>query len=279
MHAVCAGAACREFGIHGDAHLRRVADTHVGHAGGVGLMFARRLLCLRVCRAAANNSRSGCGHRRHRTGGAGVSLRVVGQDGKSFINVLEVMPIHAQGVRFTILTIKAICVPSVSPSMATIRAGVAGCSRMWCGRRSMTGKRMSAHCRGKLAVGSGSNLLNMLLVQPSRCRHGTCIHTPSIFGKTARKPCATKSPCGQDHVPLAVLVMMVLALRLPSIRDARAGSAPNLCRHHAWARILFPQPLVRPSRLLNDWRRCSVPFCDADFPRMAVVMMWWQERR
>ena len=82
--------------------------------------------------------------------------------------------------------------------------------------------------------------------------------------------------------PLAVLVMMVLALPFAHFQSAAGGRRrEDLRRHHARPRVPLPEPAVlaprAAERLARRSRSAIMP--TLIFLTLAVGMMWWQERR
>ncbi|MGH9600742.1 MAG: LptF/LptG family permease, partial [Terriglobales bacterium] len=81
--------------------------------------------------------------------------------------------------------------------------------------------------------------------------------------------------------PLAVVVMMVLALPFAHIQSRQAGVGAKIFAGIMLGLLFFfVNRLFAHLGLLNDWP----PFAAASLPTaiflsIAIAMMWWQERR
>jgi lipopolysaccharide export system permease protein len=81
--------------------------------------------------------------------------------------------------------------------------------------------------------------------------------------------------------PLAVLVMVVLALPFAHVQSRQAGVGAKIFAGIMLGLVFyFLNRLFAHLGLLNDWP----PFAAAGLPiaiflSLAMVMMWWQERR
>jgi len=172
---------------------------------------------------------------------------------------------------FTILTIK----PFASISFAKhgdYQGGRRWCSRMWCGRRSMTGKRMSAPLQRKLAVGSGSQPAQHLLVQPEQMSAWNLHSYASIFGKRQKALRYEIALWTKDHVP---------ARRSgddgAGVAVCRLSETPGRVGAKIFAGIMlglafyFLNRLFAHLGLLNDWP----PVLSAVLPTLIFLAWRW----
>ena len=254
--------------------------------GGVGLMFAatafvfgefiappaeqfaQRLRSQAVTGLVAQEFRSG----------------LWGKDGKSFINVLEVMPdATLRGVRIYDFDDQ-----SHLRSISFAKHGDYQGGRRWVlkdvVRTTFEDRKTNVSTIAEESWQSvlDPNLLNMLLVQPEQMSawnlRSYAQHLRENRQKALRYEIALWT---KIMYPLAVLVMMVLALPFAVYQRRQGGVGAKI-----FAGIMlglafyFLNRLFAHLGLLNDWP----PVLSAVLPTliflgMAVGMMWWQERR
>jgi len=206
------------------------------------------------------------------------------KDGKSFINVLEVMPdATLKGVRIYDFDDQ-----SHLRSISFAKHGDYQGGRRWVlkdvVRTTFDDRKTNVSTIAEESWQSvlDPNLLNMLLVQPEQMSawnlHSYAQHLRENRQKALRYEIALWT---KIMYPLAVLVMMVLALPFAVYQRRQGGVGAKI-----FAGIMlglafyFLNRLFAHLGLLNDWP----PVLSAVLPTliflgMAVVMMWWQERR
>jgi len=206
------------------------------------------------------------------------------KDGKSFINVLEVMPdTTLKGVRIYDFDDQ-----SHLRSISFAKHGDYQGGRRWVlkdvVRTTFDDRKTNVSTIAEESWQSvlDPNLLNMLLVQPEQMSawnlHSYAQHLRENRQKALRYEIALWT---KIMYPLAVLVMMVLALPFAVYQRRQGGVGAKI-----FAGIMlglafyFLNRLFAHLGLLNDWP----PVLSAVLPTliflgMAVVMMWWQERR
>lgn len=206
------------------------------------------------------------------------------KDGKSFINVLEVMPdTTLKGVRIYDFDDQ-----SHLRSISFAKHGDYQGGRRWVlkdvVRTTFEDRKTNISTIAEESWQSvlDPNLLNMLLVQPEQMSawnlHSYAQHLRENRQKALRYEIALWT---KIMYPLAVLVMMVLALPFAVYQRRQGGVGAKI-----FAGIMlglafyFLNRLFAHLGLLNDWP----PVLSAVLPTliflgMAVGMMWWQERR
>lgn len=206
------------------------------------------------------------------------------KDGKSFINVLEVMPdATLKGVRIYDFDDQ-----SHLRSISFAKHGDYQGGRRWVlkdvVRTTFEDRKTNVSTIAEESWQSvlDPNLLNMLLVQPEQMSawnlHSYAQHLRENRQKALRYEIALWT---KIMYPLAVLVMMVLALPFAVYQRRQGGVGAKI-----FAGIMlglafyFLNRLFAHLGLLNDWP----PVLSAVLPTliflgMAVGMMWWQERR
>lgn len=206
------------------------------------------------------------------------------KDGKSFINVLEVMPdATLKGVRIYDFDDE-----SHLRSISFAKNGDYQGGRRWLlrdvVRTTFEDRKTNISTIAEESWQSvlDPDLLNMLLVQPEQMSawtlHSYAQHLRENRQKALRYEIALWT---KIMYPLAVLVMMVLALPFAVYQKRQGGVGAKI-----FAGIMlglafyFLNRLFAHLGLLNDWP----PVLSAVLPTliflgMAVGMMWWQERR
>jgi lipopolysaccharide export system permease protein len=206
------------------------------------------------------------------------------KDDKSFINVVEVLPDSTlRGVRIYEFDDEARLV-----SVSFARRGSYRSDRHWLLQDvaqtrfedMKTSVRRMPQLEWQSALDPG--LINVLLVKPEQMSawslHSYAQHLKENRQKALRYEIALWAKL---TYPLAVLVMMVLALPFAHFQSRQAGVGAKV-----FAGIMigilfyFLNRLFAHLGLLNDWPAfASATAPTVIFLTAAIAMMWWQERR
>lgn len=206
------------------------------------------------------------------------------KDGKSFINVVEVMPdATLNGVR-----IYDFGDENQLRSISFARNGEYQGERRWLlrdvVRTTFEDRKTAISAVAEVSWQSvlDPKLLNTLLVQPEQMSawslYSYAQHLRENKQKTLRYEIALWT---KIMYPLAVLVMMVLALPFAVYQKRQGGVGAKIFSGIMLGlAFYFLNRLLAHLGLLNDW----LPVVSAVLPTllflgMAVGMMWWQERR
>ncbi|OGA22483.1 MAG: LPS export ABC transporter permease LptG [Betaproteobacteria bacterium RIFCSPLOWO2_02_FULL_67_26] len=206
------------------------------------------------------------------------------KDGKSFINVIEVLPdTTLKGVR-----IYEFDGGHRLRSISYAQRGAYQSDRSWL-LRSVTQTRFEDMKTSVREIPEASwqsvlepDLINVLLVKPEQMSawnlYSYSQHLKENRQKALRYEIALWTKL---TYPLAVLVMLVLALPFAHFQSRQAGVGAKI-----FAGIMlgvafhFLNRLFSHLGLLNDWPPASSALMPtAMFLAVAVGMMWWQERR
>jgi lipopolysaccharide export system permease protein len=206
------------------------------------------------------------------------------KDDKSFINVVEVLPDA---------TLRGVRIYEFDPeyrlrSISYAKSGSYQSDRRWL-LRDVSQTRFEDMKTAVREIPETSwqsvldpTLLNVLLVKPEQMSawslYSFSQHLKENRQKTLRYEIALWSKLSY---PLAVMVMMVLALPFAQVQGRQAGVGAKI-----FAGIMlglafhFLNRLFSHLGLLNDWPPYAAALTPtAIFLSIAVGMMWWQERR
>jgi lipopolysaccharide export system permease protein len=206
------------------------------------------------------------------------------KDDKSFVNFVEVLPDSTlRGVRIYEFDDKARLL-----SVSYAQRGLYVSGRHWLlqdvAQTRFEDMKTSVHEIPRLEWQSALDpaLINVLLVKPEQMSawslYSYAQHLKENRQKALRYEIALWSKL---TYPLAVLVMMVLALPFAHFQNRQAGVGAKI-----FAGIMigilfyFLNRLFAHLGLLNDWPAfASATAPTAIFLSAAIAMMWWQERR
>jgi lipopolysaccharide export system permease protein len=206
------------------------------------------------------------------------------KDGKSFINVLEVLPdTKLKGVR-----IYEFDDDSHLRAISFAKDGVYQGGRRWLlkdvVRTTFEDRKTNVSTTAERSWQSvlDPDMLNMLLVQPEQMSAWTLYSYAQHLRENRQKALRYEIALWTKIMyPLAVLVMMVLALPFAVTQSRQGGVGAKIFSGIMLGlAFYFLNRLFAYIGLLNDWPPAlSAVLPTLFFLGMAVAMMWWQERR